>query len=289
MVFCPENFSEQFAKINFSWSLTRQKRLQFCCKAAVMHCREAYFGAFADADEKLHQIYLQHCRISREEFLRRLLIKVMRESFYRGETDVENLSAFALDELEKSLQQMIFGKSKYILNDFDFPGASFNKIKRELVSTLSEKCLLLKNGAWSELLKYPAEKRRFIDTPLALQINELSCFISPLCAVSDRGKFRIVELRSGKMGDSGRITALLHRFYIYNRYGKTADMLDSLQLDLEDGLLHLLESDGSLSEILDVISDDVRNYQKLLSIPLSEIPENRINCPRCVFKNICNQ
>ncbi len=288
MVFCPENFSERFGKIDFSWSLTRQKRLQFCNKAAVMHCREAFCGTLPDADEKSRRIHSLHCRVSREEFLRRLLIKVMRESFYRHDTDVENLSFFALDELEKSLQQMIFGKSKHILHDFDMPGASFHKIKQELISLLAGKCLLLKNGAWSELLRYPAEKRRFIDTPMALQINELSCFISPLCAVSDRGKFRIVELRSGKMGESGRITTLLHRFYIHNRYGKTADALDSLQLDLDNGELHPLETDGSISEILELISHDVSVYQKLLSMPLSEIPENRANCSRCVFNKICN-
>ena len=287
MVFCPENFSEQLPEIRFSWSLTRQKRLKFCSRAAVMHCREAYYGSLPGADDKLHQIYLQHCRISREEFLRRLLIKVMRESFYRHDTDPENLQTFALDELEKSLQQMVFGRSRNILCEFDEPGASVNRIKRELTSILAEKCLLLKNGAWSELLNYPAEKRRFIDSPMSLQLNELFCFISPLCAVSDRGKFRIIELRNGGMGNSGRITALLHRFYIFNRYGKTPEMLDSLQLDLADGTLHLLETDGSLSEILNMISNDISIYQELLSMPLAEIPGNSTNCSRCVFNKIC--
>ncbi len=268
------------------WSLSRKLRRRWCPRAAVIHYREAYHGYHPDADAGCRDLNFLHRIVPLNKYIRQLLLAVMRESFYRNSTAPETLTVMALEKWEYDFRRMVFGNAPLLLDLIHRNGNDFSALKKEVKETLIQRCEQLACGAWKELLAVPPLRRRFIASPLKLNINELCCYASPLLAYSDQGTLRIVELREGSIGAHPEIL-LMHRFYALNVSGRSPAAVISCQLDPADGSFRQFDTGDSCYEILQSMNREAAAHQAELQLPLTEVPVNNINCPRCVFDRYC--
>ena len=270
----------------FVWSLSCKLRAEFCRRQAVMHYREARRGALPEADNDDKRINQLHRVIPENKYIRQLLLRTMREIFYRGSDDPETLYVLALERLESDFKRMVFGDAPQVISTLFFHHSSVDSLRRNLRQMLWERCEKLQSGAWSGLLQIPVMQRRFISSPLKLYINELCCYASPLLAYSDRGRIRIVELRENDISAHPEIL-LMHRYYALNVSGRMPDSVVSCQLDPATGELRELTGDFSISATLKAMSAAAAYHREAMMMPLAEIPGRSENCTKCIFVSYC--
>jgi len=268
------------------WSLSRKIRHRFCPLAAVLHYREARLGFDPGADEHCRRINQLHRIIPEQKYLRQLLMAVMRESFYRGNCDPESLYVLALAKCEQDFRQMVFGNAPQITAGLFYHRQSVAELRQQLKDELFRQCCTL-GDAWAELLSIPHSRRRFIASPLHLNINDLECYASPLLAYSEQGKLRIVELRSGNIAFTAPEILVMHRFYALNVSGRSPETVVSCQLDPERGTLEELAMDFDISEVLRRMTADAGAHRENMLTGLEHIPANSGNCGQCVFVSYC--
>ncbi|MBE6398549.1 MAG: hypothetical protein E7041_00250 [Lentisphaerae bacterium] len=270
------------------WSLSRKMHRQFCPLAAVLHYREAQWGFDPDADDNCRRINQLHRVISERKYLRQLLMAVMRESFYRGDDDPDTLYVLALAKCEQDFRQMVFGNAPQITSGLFYHRQSVADLRQELKDTLFRQCAAL-TSSWAELLAVPPANRRFIASPLHLNINDLECYASPLLAYTASGKLRIVELRTGNIALHAPEIMVMHRFYALNISGRSPESVISCQLDPETGILQETAADFDISEILRRMAADAGAHRENMLTEREQIPENTVNCGHCVFASYCGK
>jgi hypothetical protein len=209
----------------------------------------------------------------------------MREIFYRNSNDPDALLIAVQERSEYDFRRMIFGDAPQIIDTLYRHEQDVNTLKKHLKDSLLQNCESL-GGIWKELLMNPPLRRRFIDNPLRLNINDLQCYASPLLAYSDGGALRIVELRAGRLDGHPEIS-FMHRFYALNNSGRTPDSVHSCQLDPVDGSFRELHEDSRTANVLRSMSLEAGAHRKELDLPLAEVPVNTVNCPECVFNLYC--
>ena len=273
-------------EIPLRWSLSCKLRRRHCPLAAVLHDREAQQGFAPDADEYCRRINMLHRVIPERKYLRQLLIAVMRESFYRGDDDPDALYPLALAKCELDFRQMVFGNSPQIIAGLFEHKKSVAEVRQDLKDDLFRQCCNL-NEFWGALLTVPPPQRRFIASPLLLNINELECYASPLLAYSDRGRLRIVELRAGNIAAFAPEVMLMHRFYALNTSGRAPESVISCQLDPENGALRELAGEFDISETLRQMTADAAAFREDMSKAPEHISRNTGSCRQCVFASCC--
>ena len=220
--------------------------------------------------------------------MRQLLLRVMREQFYRGGDDPDALFPLALEKMESDLRQMIFGNAPLVLDELYTHEKSVPSLRAAVRESLFRQCRTLCDGAWAELLRVPECRRRFIASPLLLNINELQCYASPLAAYSDRGRLHLVELRTGSLREHPEVP-LMHRIYALNLSGRFPEAVRSCQLDPSTGDLRELDGESDVSETLRSMSAEAAAHREELSLAAEDIPVNTVNCGRCVFASCCGE
>ena len=270
------------------WSLSRKLRRRFCPRAAVFHYREARRGGLPDASENDRRINRLHRVVPLQKYMRQLLLRVMREHFYRGVNDPEALFPLALEKMESDLRQMIFGNAPLVLDELYAHEKSVTDLRAAVRESLYRQCRTLRDGAWAELLRVPECRRRFIASPLLLNINDLQCYASPLVAYSDKGRLHLVELRTGSLREHPEVP-LMHRSYAFNLSGRFPEAVRSCQLDPTTGDLRELDGDFDVSETLRTMSAEAAAHREELALAPEEIPVNTVNCGRCTFASYCGE
>ncbi len=268
------------------WSLSCKLRGDFCRRGAVMHYREARLGALPDSGSTEKRINQLHRIIPESKYIRQLLLRTMREIFYRGGDDPQTLHPLAAERLENDFRRMVFGDARQIISTLYEHSCSVDTLRKKLRETLWSYCSRLQDNAWDELLRIPVTHRRFIASPLQLYINELCCYASPLLAYSMRGRLRIVELRENDISSCPEVL-LMHRYYALNLSGRIPETVVSCQLDPATGKLHELPDDFSISSTLRQMSSAAARHREAMMMPLAEIPAASENCGRCVFASYC--
>lgn len=270
------------------WSLSRKLRRRFCPRAAVFHYREARRGFAPDASETDKRLNKLHRIVPESKFLRQLLLRVMREYFYRGGDDPEALVPLALDRLESDFRRMIFGDAPLIPETVYRHDKSVPELRADLQDALRRQCRRLGSGAWGGLLDVPECRRRFVASPLHLHLNELECYASPLLACADRGRLLLVELRTGSLAEHPEIR-LMHRVHAMNLSGRMPEAVRSCQLDPETGELRDLDGDFDVSATLRAMSAEAAAHRTELTLDAAGIPVNTVNCGHCVFASYCGE
>ena len=270
------------------WSLSRKLRRRFCPRAAVLHYREARRGFDPDASETDRRINRLHRIVPESKYLRQLLLRIMREIFYRGGDDPDTLYPLALARCESDFRRMVFGDAPLVIDAVYRHESGVTALRTALRDSLYRQCRALSGGAWRELLEIPVSRRRFLASPLCLRINELACYASPLLAYSDRGKLYWVELRGGTLAEHPEVM-LMHRYYALNRSGRTPEALASCQLDPETGDFRGVDRDFDVSATLRLMSAEAAAHREEMTRPAAEIPANFGNCERCVFVSYCGE
>ena len=269
------------------WSLSCKLRGDFCRRGAVMHYREARLGAMPDSGSAEKRINQLHRIIPESKYLRQLLLRTMREIFYRGGDDPQTLHPLAAERLENDFRRMVFGDARQIISTLYAHDCSVDTLRKKLRETLWSYCNRLQDDAWDDLLRIPVTHRRFIASPLLLNINELECYASPLLAYSDRGRLRIVELRAGNIAAFAPEVMLMHRFYALNTSGRAPESVISCQLDTENGALRELAGEFDISETLRQMTADAAAFREDMSKAPEHIPRNTGSCRQCVFASCC--
>ena len=239
----------------------------------------------AETDRRLNRL---HRIVPESKFLRQLLLRVMREYFYRGGDDPDALAALALDRLEGDFRRMIFGDAPLMLDALHRRERSVPELRAGLQDALRRRCRTLAAGAWRELLAVPECRRRFVASPLRLQLNDLECYASPLLAYADRGRLTLVELRSGALDEYPEVR-LMHRFHALNRSGRLPEAVVSRQLDPETGELRELAGDFDVAETLRAMTAEAAAHRTELTLDAAAIPVNTTNCGHCVFASYCGE
>lgn len=271
-----------------AWSVSRKARLEFCPRSAVMHYREAPEAMKDTASPRQKAINMIHRNISDERFLREILLRTMQSHFTGGNKDAGILQAEVLRNFEREFSKMIMGNSPYFLYSLQDRNASPESKRRELSLKLQNYSQALSAGAWQSLLKIPVQYRKRISGILKINVNELVCLTTVLCAFTNNGRLWIVELRNGDFSAYERELCMIHRSYAMD-INWMPDKVDSFVLDYATGQMYKFDWDNDISAAIQKISDDISRWHDIYQLPLEKIPENKSNCPHCGFADICRQ
>ena len=268
------------------WSLSRKFRRNFCPRSAILRYREAPAVKNGEYSADGDRIYACSKRISDSKFLREILLGVMQQEFYTGETDAELLTGAVMETFFNEYRNLIWGKSSRQLLSLCGRELDFEEKGRELEHRMYAFLANIRPH-WEKLLTVPPEARKTIARVLDLQISEYRCFGSPLCAYFESGKLCFVELRGGDFIGSEAETALLHCFYAMNHCGCEPDKVGSLVLDHQNGTFRTFFSGSDLSEAIRAVKNELAAWEELWQQRWQNIPGNEANCPYCAFAPLC--
>lgn len=275
-------FSESAPDI---WSLSRKYRRSFCPRSAILRYREAPRAREEDASEIAVRAYACGKKISDSKFLREIMLGVLRREFYAGETDPARLDGVVSEAFHLEYRKLIYGRSDRQLfslcREPDFEGKC-----RELEHLLTTYLNNIRPH-WAQLLAVPPEARRSIVRVLDLNISRWRCFGSPLCAYFECGKLCFVELRGGDFSGDEPETAMLHRVYALNFCSRDPGSVESMVLDYHNGTMRIFNSGNDISRAVKSVKDELARWEELWEMDYRDIPGNEVNCPRCVFAEIC--
>lgn len=278
-----------------AWSAYRHHLRRLCPRKARLHSCECRAGANAEAATPLRLLHDLRRRIPLRQYLNRLFDRALREMFYSGtgaddtlEISPELLERNICCRFDREFELMLCGTASrdhrlYFIRELEEKNCNISVLVSDAEKSIRSMCGALKKELGKLISSTPMLSRRDIAAPLALNINELRCYCSPLFALEKNGELWIVESNC-----DDRI-ALLHKFYAVNSLHREVDLVRSFSYDRNSGDFHEAGIALEISRILQQISEDSFHWQNLIELPFDEVPVNPEHCPACEFSFFCNR
>lgn len=237
-------------------------------------------------------------------YLRRLFNLTLREIFYRdcdaesaGEPGAAGRRAAA--RFEREFQAMLldmYGSDHAFprLIELLKPGGSASELAARLRARIAAAGAALENGDWPELVAMSPERRRWMASPLFVQIGELRCAAAPLLAfTAPGGELRIIE-GCGASHPEGEFAALLHKFHAFNVWRRPPERVRTFTLDLGSGRLTGHGDGLDVSAGLREITADCAEMTALIrsdgTVDEQDFAcSDGAGCADCRFRSICRR
>ncbi len=289
------------ADFPFSWSLRRRHCWNRCRRNYFYYYYAARGGHDTDAADpvrrELHELKM---RFTVPRYVNALLDSAMRSLFYRrfeeedADVPAESLTDFAIRQMRREFAGMLKGEfrrdhRKPMLAELFLPGVSAGQVAAELTDRISAGARRLEAGIWREWNSIPFVRRRRIDAPLEVKLNELSCYCMPLLAVQNGREFWIVENFSRSSGEDELVT--LHKFHAMNRHRCPPDAVRSFSIDRNSGELTELGKELNISAAIRSIRSDADEMLGAIrpdgTLHGRDFPPAYDRCGSCRFRPFC--
>lgn len=288
--------------------IRNSKEFEFCWTIRRRHlwreCRRKYFyyyygsrgGHETSAPSFARNLYIAKCGLPMPMYLRRVLNCAMRKIFYASQEEeysrAEHLYPVAHNIAVKELHQVLSGSNlpKAYCAEIADTSIRPGDICDEMCERLENMCSKLQNGAWGRLCGIPQINRRFIASPMQLDIADLKCAVAPVLAYRSNGDLCVID-GTGNDGD-GREISLLYKFAAMNMHRIAPEKVRSfiIRPDTESDFVET-GSDISISALLRDIRRDVDEMLGAIredgSICEKDFPCNENSCRSCAFSHLC--
>lgn len=277
----------------FSWS-PRRRRLWKNCKRRYAF---TYLGAAGGFDlgappqvQKLHRL---RNFLEKSTYIKRVISQLLHEEFYSGEEKktLIPLTDRAMAKFAIEFNQMLRGTafhdhSRPMLRELAENFRQAGSLQSEISSQLWQIADKIEHADWVQWRQIPTIRRRAISTPLAVQINELKCYCTPVAAAVSAGEYWIFE-GFADFSCSAEI-ALIHKYYALIRLSRNPERVHSFRLSEETGEISEFGYDLDFSQTMNNISHDVEEILAAnFPTDLISIPAKTESCHNCPFKIIC--
>ncbi len=286
--------SFQAADYPLSWSARRRRLWRACPRRYFLHYYAARGGHDPDASRRSRELHLAKSLHTADSYLRTLLNNTMRSLFYRrneeedqGETP--GLTALSAARFHRDFDRMLLGEWRFdhqkpMLRELLEPGASAEALRRELERELRRRAAALEGNAWGHLVAAEFTRRRPVESPQEIRVNELACYAVPVLALTSSGEFWVVE---GTGGDPGAGVALLHKFFAWNRYRRPPERVRSFYFEAGTGDFAEFGRDLNLGMALADLRDDLTEMAAKVrpdgTLAEEDFASNPNHCPLCAF------
>ena len=281
--------------VPFAWSLRRQRELEKCPRSFYYRYYGARGGHEAGvADRRTRRLSLCRDRVSREQYLQRVIDLAMRESFYAPEgAPFASLFQRAERILRREFDIMLLGgdngasRHQPMLEEVADPALRPEALLRELCAQLEERCKVLMKGDWERVTRVPAPCRRHLPEVVEVHVGELVCHAPVALMWQERGTTFLVEgVRRVPEGDAAELAALLHRYYALSLPGADAGKVASLAFD-EKGKLTEFGAGLEVSRALRKLRAGADRLGEFHGLPEAAYPRNPEACAKCFFRREC--
>ena len=282
----------------FFWTARRRRYWRQCRRKYFLHYYGARGGHDENAPRALREIYAAKKTIMLDVYLRRTVNGVMRELFYAPYEDgPEDRQKNALLETaqaraQREFRAMLEGKNPVTLFELAQGGVSVSALYRELQEKLGALCRRLEETSWGFFRGIPFPDRRYLDSPLALSVAELRCYLAPLFAVRRAGELWLIE--GAGHTDDGDAIAVLGKFAAATLWKTPPEKVRTF-LFSGDGAESFGEigRDADASEALRGIRRDVDEMLAAIrpdgTIREEDFPADGSGCGDCVFRAVCGK
>ena len=277
-----------------SWTLRKVRMMEFCPRGALLHYVHARAGADPEAPAEVHYLHTLKCRISRREYISRLVRGLLREYFrldpeLQTPADEVDLYPMLVNRFEKEYISMLTGSSSVsarhpVLMELYEPDCRTAWLASEIKTALADIVSALNKTILPLLHRLPPENKRHLPTVLETHINELTCYFSPLFIFENNGDLWFVE-----EGIRDERVAVLHKFYALNVLGWHPERVKSFCADLVTGGFEQFGIAADISQALRDITEDCARWEELRDLPLEMVQIKEKNCNKCKFREFCRQ
>ena len=289
------------ANFRFSWSLRRRHYWQSCRRSYFYYYYAAQGGHDTEfANSQCRQLHEFKNRFSLAQYVNILLDSALRNIFYQRfeeedeATPTATLTDFAIKKMWRDFNAMLNGEFKrdhrqLMLQEFFLPNITPRELAMELTKRINDSGNRLENGIWQELNQIPFVQRRWVETPQAVNLNELECYCVPLVAFKIERELWIIENFQYSFGENELVT--LHKFYAMNQHRCPPDAVRSFSINRTTGELYELGKNLNISSAIKEIMRDVDEMQKAIrpdgTLHEDDFAPNQKFCPFCKFQPYC--
>ena len=283
-------------EFEFCWTPKRRRLWRQCRRKYFYHYYGARGGHEVSAPDFIRTIYIAKCALPLPAYLRRVIDLAIREIFYAPpDAGLEKLtlSAAAFRIAEREFRQFFFGSEnpKYFCEDWrdgGKPGTLFD----EMCSALEKCCAEFERGAWSRLADTAPECRRYLESPLVLNVGELKCAIVPLIALRQAADLWLID--GGGTPDDGDEISALARFAFFNRCQIPPERVKTFVIPNDDpGAFLQVGQDADFSTVFAGIKLDVDDMLGVIrpdgTIDEADFTCNTSECGDCPFRALCSR
>ncbi len=285
------------ADAEFFWTARRRRYWRTCRRKYFLYYYAAQGGADPFAPRALRELYALKKAISLDAYVRRLVNLALRECFYAPvdeempETPLSEIFPVAARRAGWEFQQMLEGKTPLRLLELLQEKSSPTEIHRQMMEKLDFFCHQVTRNVWQSLAAIPPCDRRPIESPLALSIAELKCFLVPVIAVHRAGDIWLLESTGER--DAGNEIAVLGKFAAAQRWGTLPQQVRSFILQGDEGLFAEVGADADVSEVLRGIRRDVGEMCQAIGedgfVREENFPADTTACEGCRFRTFCRR
>lgn len=289
------------SEFEFCWTPRRRRLWRQCLRKYFYYYYGARGGNLENAPRKIRDLYFAKITLPMIAYLRRAVNLAIREIFYAPlEADAKDdaismeLAETVFKIIQREFRQYLSGNDcpKVICSDWLDESVKPGYLFDDMCDKANQMCAALENGAWGQLKNIEFACRRYVESPLILNIGELKCAITSLVAFRQSADFWLIE--AGGTEVDGDEFAALARFAFFNRWQIRPEQIKTFILKSdESGSFVQVGADADFSEVFSEIRKDVDAMLGMIrsdgTLVEEDFPCNTSECENCSFRLICPQ
>ena len=278
----------------FSWSLRRRNMLKRCPREYFYHYYGAAGGAFVRSfTHKAEKLHLLRALLEKDEYVRKVISAQIRRLFYSGAAVPGDFTGALEEQFRREFQDMLRGRAEAdhkrpLLRELFVPGVLLRELEEKVTASLKSEGGNFEKGALTELLRIPAENRLFLPCPLNVCWNSLDCYLIPVAAWLDGGRFCVVC-----NGTASEENQALLSFYALEKFRLPPEKIHIFHF--EENKLSPAPPLASFSAALQRIREDADQMLALeLQLKCGKsaallFPQEHKMCLNCRFCSFCSE
>ncbi len=278
---------------SFSWSLRRRRIFEECRRRYFLTFHAAAGGSDPDSPPEARELHRLATLLEPDEYLLRLLTGEIRALFQEQPETGDappSLEQLLLRRFHREYGDMLFGRCETdhklpMLAPLHSGTASAGELGRDLERKLTAaavRCAPL----MERLREIPAERRRALPVPIAVRVNELTCYATPFLCWMEDGLLYLADAAKDEAG------LLLHRFFALEALRIPPERVRSLHFDAFAGTLTPSDGDLNLSRAMRQLFASAAAMRNCLlpdgGAARADFPAAEGRCRRCHFERYCS-